>query len=165
MLLESSPQNKLILACGNPLRGDDGVGWTIAESIRHDPVFADVKIVVTHQFGPELTELLRHADVVAFVDASASAAPGEVSSLGVEAAPEVPQALSHHLPPAGLLALTEYLYGRIPEHAFAVTVGGKSFDLSPGFQETVMEASLTPPVRAAIPEAIALLREVFAHAQ
>jgi len=163
--LETSPQNKLILACGNPLRGDDGVGWTIAESLRQDPVFADVKIVVTHQFGPELTELLRHADVVAFVDASASAAPGEVSSLGVEAASEVPHAFSHHLPPAGLMALTDYLYGRVPELAFAVSVGGESFDLSPGFQESAMGASLTPPVRAAIPEAIALLREVFAHAQ
>jgi hydrogenase maturation protease len=161
--LEPLPPNKLILACGNPLRGDDGVGWTIAESIRQDPMFADVKIVVAQQFGPELTDLLRYADIVAFVDASASAIPGEVNSIDVEAASEVPQALSHHLPPACLLALTEYLYGRIPGRAFAVTVGGESFDLSRRFQESATEATLTAAVRAAIPETVDLLREIFTH--
>ena len=162
--MESSPQDNLILACGNPLRGDDGVAWVIAESIRHDPAFADVEIVFAHQFGPEMAELLCHANVAVFVDASASAAPGEVSSMNVEAAPEVPQALSHHLPPAGLLALTQYLYGRTPGRVLAVSVGAESFDLSSDFQQEKIEATLSSSVRAAIPEAIALLREIFAPA-
>jgi len=152
--------SKLLLACGNPLCGDDGVGWKIAEAAERDPGFVDVKVVVSQQFTPELSEWLRDADVVVFVDASSTAEPGKVSSFVVEAAQEVPQALSHHLPPASLLALTEHLYGRIPDRAYAVSVGAQSLEPSFG-TGNLLEGVLSDPVRAAIPAAVALLREIF----
>jgi len=154
--LRSLPKFKLLLACGNPLRGDDGVGWKIAEAIEQDADFADVTVMVAQQFTPELTEVLRDAEVVVFVDASACAEPGEVRRFAVEAARDVPQAFSHHLPPASLLALTAHLYSRIPGRACAVSVGALSLEPSCG-----LEAVLSDPVRAAIPQAVALLREIF----
>ena len=36
---------KLVLACGNTLRGDDGVGWAIAALLEDDPALADVEVV------------------------------------------------------------------------------------------------------------------------
>lgn len=159
--MQPATKSKLLLACGNPLRGDDGVGWKIAEAVEHDPGFADVKVVVVQQFTPELSELLRDADVVVFVDASASEEPGAVRSVAVQAAEQVPQALTHHLPPASLLALTGYLYGRIPGRAHAVTVGASSFELSLGAEGRPAEGALSDAVREAIPAAVALLRELF----
>jgi len=159
--LHLETKSKLLLACGNPLCGDDGVGWKIAEAAEQDPGFADVKVVVAQQFTPELSELLGEAEVVAFVDASISVEPGVVSSFTVAAAQEVPQALTHHLPPASLLALTGYLYGRIPGRAYAVTVGASSFELSFGVEERLLDGVLSEAVRDAIPAAVALLREIF----
>jgi len=159
--LKSSPKIKLLLACGNPLLGDDGVGWKIAEAAEQDPGLADVKVVVRQQFTPELSESLRDADVVAFVDASRTAKPGTVSFSVLAAGQEVPQAFSHHLPPASLLALTAHLYGRIPGRAYAVSVGALPLEPSSGSEEARLEAVLSDPVRAAIPQAVALLREIF----
>lgn len=152
----------LVLACGNTLRGDDGVGWKIAEALeaaiaegQHSNFNADgVEVFVTHQWTPELTHAIRDAHTVVFVDCSAIAAPGTVSTVALQPVNELMRVFTHHVDPSSLLALTHELYGKIPAHAFAVTVGGLSFDLS---------EELTEPVRRAVPWAVAevmrLLRE------
>jgi hydrogenase maturation protease len=158
-MTESTPHaatndRKLLLACGNPLRGDDGVGWKIAEALELDPAYASVKVIITQQFTPELAEDLRDADTVVFVDASATTAAGEVTLVELSAAQAMPRMLTHHMPPDSLLKLTRELYGRLPQRAFAVVVGGESFELG----ETLTEA-----VQAAIPQAVAALHNVFAE--
>jgi len=62
--------------------------------------------------------------------------------------------LTHHMPPDSLLKLTQELYGKLPQRAFAVVVGGESFELG----ETLTEA-----VQAAIPKAVAALQDIFAE--
>jgi hydrogenase maturation protease len=143
---------KLLLACGNPLRGDDGVGWKIAEALEKDPAYAGVKIIVTQQFTPELAEDLRDADTVVFVDASATTASGEVTLVELSPAQAMPRMLTHHMPPDALLKLTQELYGRLPQRAFAVVVGGECFELG---------EKLTEAVQAAIPKAVAALQNIF----
>jgi hydrogenase maturation protease len=143
---------KLLLACGNPLRGDDGVGWKIAEALEKDPAYAGVKIIVTQQFTPELAEDLRDADTVVFVDASATAAAGEVTLVELSPAQAMPRMLTHHMPPDALLKLTQELYGMLPQRAFAVVVGGECFELG---------EKLTEAVQAAIPKAVAALQNIF----
>jgi hydrogenase maturation protease len=151
-MTRSTPQaaqnhRKLLLACGNPLRGDDGVGWKIAEALQQDPAHAGVKVIVTQQFTPELAEDLRDADTVVFVDASATTAAGEVTTVELSPAEAMPRMLTHHMPPDSLLKLTQELYGKLPLRAFAVVVGGESFELG----------------ETAIPKAVAALQDIFAE--
>ena len=76
--------------------------------------------------------------------------------LVVEPSLEPPQAFSHQLSPAALLALTAEIYQLLPGHAFTVTVGAASFALGD---------SVSEPIRAALPEALTLLRDIFGQAQ
>jgi hydrogenase maturation protease len=160
--MEESQQNaakggrKLLLACGNPLRSDDGAGWKIAEAFEREAASSAVRVIVTQQFTPELVEAIRDADTVVFVDASATTAAGEVTLLQLTPADALPGILTHHLPPPALLALTRELYGTLPGRAFAVTVGAASFELG---------ESLTDAVEAAIPKALDTLRTIFAETE
>src|SRR3954467_15466993 len=79
---------KLVLACGNTLRGDDGVGWEIAALLEDDAALADVEVVASHQLTPEMAEPISRADVVVFVDCSAVSGAGEVAVFPVAAASE-----------------------------------------------------------------------------
>jgi hydrogenase maturation protease len=143
---------KLVLACGNTLRGDDGVGWAIAERLEGDSTLADVEVVVAHQLTPEMAGPISLAETVIFVDCSAVSRPGEVSVFPVEAARKDNSSLTHNVDPASLLALAKGIFASSPGRAFAVTVGGRSFDLT----EELSEA-----VRLAIPEAVLEIKKLL----
>jgi hydrogenase maturation protease len=151
---QPTKQRNLLLACGNPLRSDDGVAWKIAETFEQNPVHAGVKVIAAMQFTPELVEDLRDADTVAFVDASATSPAGEVSIVPLSPAEAAPRTFTHHMPPDALLRLTQEIYGKLPQRAYAVTVGADSFELG---------ETLTDAVQAAIPKAVAALQGLFAE--
>jgi hydrogenase maturation protease len=148
----SDVARQLVLACGNTLRGDDGVGWRIAEAVENDPSLPGVLVVVTHQLTPELAQPISGADTVIFVDCSAVSLPGEVSVFPVSPATDHTTSLTHNVNPATLLALAQEIFGATPSRAFAITVGGKSFELS---------EELTEPVRLAVPEAVRALHRLL----
>lgn len=134
----------LIIGIGNPLRGDDGLGWKVADELSCElscePRRDDVHVLATHQLTPELAELASQADRVLFIDAAQSGPPGTMTCRRV--LPDAPAVrLSHALSPAALLSMTEKLYGRSPA-ACLLTLAGDSF--SPG-------ESLSPAVAAALP--------------
>jgi hydrogenase maturation protease len=139
----------LVLACGNTLRGDDGVAWHIGAALKDDAVFAEIEVVLTQQLLPEHAEPLSKADVAVFIDCSAIIEPCVLSVFSVSPAESLPHAFTHHLDPASLLKLTKDLYGSIPSRNVAVTVGGESFELN---------EELTEHVAAAIPIAVAVVR-------
>ncbi len=143
---------KLVLACGNTLRGDDGVGWAIAERLDGDSSLADVEVVVAHQLTPEMAEPISLAETVVFVDCSAVSHAGEVSVFSVEAASKDNSSLTHNVDPANLLALSREIFASAPHRAFAVTVGGGSFELI---------EELTEAVRLAIPEAVLVIKKLL----
>jgi hydrogenase maturation protease len=136
----------LVIACGNSLRGDDGIGLKIGSAVEKNPPRGNLRVVITQQLLPEHAFDVSEADVVVFVDCSAVTAPGVVTTLTLFPAETLPRILTHHLGPAALLKMAKDLYGHMPGRAFAVTVGASSFDLS---------EKLTAPVEAAIPSAIA----------
>jgi hydrogenase maturation protease len=142
---DHDPIRRLVLACGNTLRGDDGVGWQIAAQLELNPLLAEYEILVTQQLLPEHAELLSQADVAVIVDCSALTAAGQVSSITMEPAQQLPRILTHHLDPASLLRLALDLYGKIPSRTTAITLGGESFALS---------EEMSASVKAAIPAAI-----------
>lgn len=147
----------LIIAYGNPLRGDDGLAWRVADDLERKVDPSNVAILRRHQLAPELAEEMRRCDVAIFVDAAAYGVsghpPGEVR---VEEIPEAEPApagtvrFSHQLSPAILVALAAQLYQARPR-TFCATLTGQNFDHG---------ESLSPMVEAALPDLVAAIEDL-----
>ncbi len=140
----------LIIGYGNPLRGDDGVGWRVAQEAAVSLAHAPVEVLTVHQLTPELSAPISRAERVIFVDAAAIGAPGNVGcSLLTGAEPLAPAGGfdSHLVSPDRLLAMAAELFDQRPE-AYLLTIAGGAFELS---------ETLSPLVAAAVPEAVALI--------
>jgi hydrogenase maturation protease len=139
----------LILACGNTLRQDDGVGPFLAswaeERWRDDP---RVQVICDHQWTPEMAEEVAGAETVIFVDSSLEQGPGETSLRQLSAASLKPGLVTHHLGAAELLGVAQDLYGMQPRRACLLTIGAGNIELGEG---------LSPAVRDALPAAKDLL--------
>ena len=127
----------LLIGIGNPLRGDDGVGWHLVEGLG----------LQRHQLTPELAEAVAAADRLLIVDAWLAPPQGHcllrplVPTDGWERDP-------HRLQPARLLALAEQLFDRcVPAHELLVP----AFDFSWGDR-------FSPQLRRQLPQARRLLR-------
>ena len=62
----------VVIGYGNPLRGDDAIGWKAAEALRD--VYEDdmaVEVFASHQLNPEMAESVAEAGMVIFIDAVA----------------------------------------------------------------------------------------------
>ena len=147
----TSPVRCLILACGNTLREDDGVGPFLAKSAldrwRDD---ARVRVVCDHQWTPEMVEEVASAESVIFVDCATDCAAGVVRSMIVEPACDMTKLGTHHLDAGQLLALSMQLYSRMPRSSLLLTVGAGSIELREGFSDAVEKA---------LPEAQRVLEE------
>jgi hydrogenase maturation protease len=141
----------LILACGNTLRSDDGVGPKLSawaqERFRDQP---QVCVISRQQWTPDLAAEIAAADSVFFVDASLKAPPGRVRLAPVSSRVDDSAPDSHHLSPNQLLGLTRSLYGSIKTHAMLLTVGISSTELG---------ETLSTPVEAALPRARGILEK------
>lgn len=137
----------LVLAYGNPLRGDDAVGWRVAEALRGDP---SVEIVCAQQLVPEVVMSMGDHRGVLFLDAAVGKDAGKVSVQRV-CADAGGTDLGHVMTPGTCLALAEMFHGRAPM-GILVTVVGSEF----GFSE-----SLSSPVAEAVPEATRRAREAL----
>jgi hydrogenase maturation protease len=139
----------LILACGNTLRGDDGVGPWLAEwAANRFRSQAGICVVARQQWTPELAEEIARAESVLFIDSSAESAPGVVKINSIQPAAGTERLATHHLDAAQLLALGRDLYGALPRNALLLTIGAASTELGEEF---------SGPMTAALPEACLLL--------
>jgi hydrogenase maturation protease len=149
LLMTHPPARCLILACGNTLRGDDGVGLWLAEwaeeQFRSEP---RVHVVSRQQWTPELAEEVARAEAVLFVDCSVDSAPGAVQLISVGPAASTEGLATHHVGAAELLALARELYDTAPPKARMLTVGAGSTELGETFSAAVT---------AALPEACRML--------
>jgi hydrogenase maturation protease len=144
--MSATPHPALLLACGNPLRQDDGVGLCIAEAAEHLFPASRLRIVAAQQFTPEMAADLAETDLVIFVDASAADEPGAIRVVSLSAGDD--RLETHRLDPPALLALAQSLCGHTPARAFALTVGAGHF----GYGEEI-----SGPLRQAVPRALRLL--------
>jgi len=131
----------LILACGNTLREDDGIGPLLAqwaeERWRDD---ARVRVICDHQWTPEMVEDVASAESVVFIDCATDCEAGLVRTMTVAPAGDATKLGTHHLDAAQLLALSKQLYGRMPQRSLLLTVGAGSLELREGLSETVQKA-------------------------
>src|SRR5688500_920322 len=68
----------LVIGYGNPLRGDDGFGWQIAQQLAGLLIDESVTVLAVQQLTPELAEAVGRASLVMFVDAHAGGRPGQL---------------------------------------------------------------------------------------
>jgi hydrogenase maturation protease len=142
-----------IIGYGNPLRGDDGLGWhavnRLAEKIRRNQGegrrvagarTADLKVLSRQQLAPELTEEIAGAGLVIFIDANCQQPPGRWTCESVKPRATYSAALTHHFAPADLLALAEALHGKCSRKAFLLTAGGEYFGYQEGLSGALIEA-------------------------
>jgi hydrogenase maturation protease len=116
----------LVIGYGNPLRGDDGVGWHAAGLLTGDLRLDGARVVTHHQLVPELAPDVGRASLVVLIDASTDGDPGSVRVRRVEPRPAAPATWSHHLDPEILAGLAEALYGTAPPMVL-VSVAAGSF--------------------------------------
>lgn len=141
----------LILACGNTLRGDDGVGPWLAEWAERRFAGQDgVRVIARQQWTPDLAEDIARATSVLFIDCSLDSAPGSVNITSVQPAPAGRGHSTHHLGAPELLALARELYDSQPLNAQLLTIGAGSTELGEAF---------SPAVSAALPHACRLIDE------
>ena len=139
----------LILACGNTLRGDDGVGPFLAQwaEERFRDV-AGVRVISRQQWTLELVEEIAAAEAVLFVDCSVAIAAGSVCVVDVQASAKSEKIDTHQQGASELLGLAQDLYSSLPGAAVLLTVGAGSLELGEEF---------STPVKAALPGACRLL--------
>jgi hydrogenase maturation protease len=149
--MSSSKARCLILACGNTLRGDDGVGLWLAEwAEQRFSAQPGVRVIADHQWTPELAEDVARAHSVLFIDCSLDSDPGSLHLTPVAPTPGGPEHSTHHLKAAELLALGRELYHSQPREALQLTIGAGSTELGEAF---------SPAVTAALPEACRMIEE------
>ena len=133
-----TPAPCLILACGNTLRGDDGVGPWLAEwaenRFRSE---ADVRVLSAQQWTPELAEDVARTQSVLFIDCSVDSPPGLVTLTSIEPAAGAQGLATHHQGAAELLALGRELYASLPRTAQLLTIGAGSTELGEVFSDAV----------------------------
>jgi hydrogenase maturation protease len=129
----------LVVGYGNPLRGDDGLGWHVAAVLAAHLPPADTDLVTAHQLTPELAEDVANARLAVLVDARLGEPPGHVRVR--EVTPARGPSWSHHLRPEDVVGLAGALYGAAPP-VFLVTVTGAWFGYG---------TQLSPAVRSCLP--------------
>ncbi|MFQ4138183.1 hydrogenase maturation protease [Nodosilinea sp. PGN35] len=133
------PCTFLIIGYGNSLRGDDGVGPQVAQTVS-DWRLPSVKALSVPQLLPELVVEMRAADYVIFVDAWGKCGASTPYLEPVVATPAalahgtIP-ALNHVCDPAVLVALTQRLYGHHPQ-AWLLQIPTERCDLGGAFSKT-----------------------------
>lgn len=134
----------LIIAYGNPLRGDDGIGPALG-AIVHQWRLPGVAVRVVQQLMPELVDELKCVWRVLFIDATLSGAIDKAFACTDVVPQRSRTALGHHETPASLLALAHDLEHHTPE-AWLLSIAGSSFDhaeqLSLSAQKNMHEAAV-----------------------
>lgn len=153
---KSAEMRPLIIGIGNPLRSDDGLGWTVAEQLSQEEG-TGWNIHTVHQLTPELVQPMAAANLVVMIDASREGEPGTLHSRPVSRSPSSrPGAMgTHHTTPEELVALTAGVYGRCPP-VVVVTMTGANFGIG---------EQLSPIVACGIPRVCAAVRQLYSGAR
>ena len=136
----------LILACGNPSRGDDALGPLLIERLSLDPDLArrGVKTLTDFQLQIEHVLDLQGRERVIFVDAAVSG-PEPFTFLPLRPSPDASFS-THALAPGALLALFRQVNGQAPPPARLLAIRGYGFALGAPVSERA-SANLDRAVR------------------
>ena len=138
----------LVLAWGNPSRGDDALGPELvrrleALSAQNAAAWRDHEFLTDFQLQPEHATDLADRDRVLFADAAAAGrAPFSFSRLR----PERDRSFtSHAMSPSAVLAVYRQVFAQEPPDAYLLAIRGESFELGESMSaaaERNLEAAL-----------------------
>jgi hydrogenase maturation protease len=129
----------LVIGYGNPLRGDDAFGSLAAENLAARGI-PGLEVLVCRQLNPELALDISQARHVIFLDAALSDQSGDIAVKRLKPAQLAPAPSSHHFEPETLLALSELVYGKVPE-ATLITASAHSFELNSPVSDNIRNAA------------------------
>ncbi len=151
--MSHAPGRCLILACGNTLRSDDGVGpWLANWAYERFACEPGVRVLSRQQWTPELAEDTARAQSVLFIDCSVESPAGSLRLVSVEPSTTGQGLSTHHLGAPELLALSVELYNSMPHDALLLIIGAGSMELGEQFSSSM---------EAVLPEACHLLEETI----
>jgi hydrogenase maturation protease len=152
--MQTQPKSRvLILACGNTLRSDDGVGpWLADWAEQHFASQPQIRVISRQQWTPDLAEDIAHAESVLFIDCSVQSAPGSIKFTRIEPSESRQGLATHHQGAPELLALACELYSAQPKNALLLTIGAASTELG---------ETLSTAITAALPQACSLLERTI----
>jgi hydrogenase maturation protease len=138
--------SRLVIGIGNPLRGDDGVGWHLAGTLAEH---SDLSVAMVHQLTPELAADLVNRSGVLFIDAWLAAAAEPAGAARPQLRPVAsaetgPDNSSHHLEPGALVALADLLFGSRPAATILLV---PAFAFPHGTAMSASQAALLPEAR------------------
>ena len=145
----------LIVGLGNPILGDDGIGWRVAEAVQADLNDPDVEVLCLSLGGLALMEHLAGYRRVLIVDAMTTGAPPgtlhrmsgrEMDELSIQHTASV-----HDLSLAAALRFGRQMGLLLPEEIQIVGV-----EALPEFE---FGECLSPAVENALPQAVAAVRQ------
>jgi hydrogenase maturation protease len=141
----------LVIGYGNPLRGDDRVGWEVARYLDEGVPELPATIFAVQQLTPELAESISQAGLVIFVDASLVGTRGSWECQRVYPSSGQASTLGHHFDPAGLMAYAEIVLGSAPP-AWLVSIAVQSLECGESF---------SPEVEATLPAVVGHIRNLI----
>jgi hydrogenase maturation protease len=118
----------LVIGYGNTLRGDDGIGYQVAETVAEWQL-PQVRSIVVHQLLPELAADIAEVEIVVFVDAIVAIDPPtpEIAITPIFAGGDE-NFSTHIITPQLLLGITQKLYCATPI-AYLLTIPSIDFTL------------------------------------
>lgn len=136
----------LILAVGNPSRGDDALGPLFLERLaalrEQGGDWTNIELLTDFQLQIEHAVDLEHRELVLFVDASVSGPP-PYQFTPLQPARDTSYT-SHALTPAAVLHVYEQINAKTPPPSFLLAIRGESFELgdslSPGAERNLKAA-------------------------
>jgi len=147
----------LVVGLGNPILGDDGVGWRVAESVKaHIGPYAGIDVDCLSLGGISLMEHLIGYERAILIDALVSdEKPGSISVSALDSIPDYSAfhiASAHDTSLQNAMKLGRGLGVALPEEVIVVGIAaGHVYDFS---------EELSPPVAAAIPKATQMVLDL-----
>ncbi len=141
----------LVLAIGNPSRGDDALGPALLDALAAAGVGAagDVELLTDFQLQVEHALDLDGRDAVLFADAAFAGAACGAELRPISADASAPLA-SHSLRPQAVLRVFHDIHGRPAPPAWLLAIEGRQFELG---------AALSAPARAHLAQAALQARQ------
>ena len=148
------PPTTLIVGLGNPILGDDGIGWQVAEAVQAGLNDPDVEVLCLSLGGLALMEHLAGYRRVLIIDAMTSGAPaGTLHRMTVQELDELSvqhTASVHDLSLSAALALGRELGLDLPGEIRVIGV-----ETQPEFE---FGETLSPAVKCKVPQIVELVR-------
>jgi hydrogenase maturation protease len=150
----------IVLGIGNPIIGDDGVGFRVIEGLENDPPPGDVSLTACDVSGLAILDLIVDFDEAVLVDAiqTVNGVPGTVYRLELSDFNTTKHTISPHdmdLPTA--LELGRKMKLKIPDRISIVAI-----EIPDAY---IFSNDLTAPVQAAVPEAVRMVKEILSESR